>query len=149
MIIFNLGRILMKYFIMILLFVSLPLCAQVGHEEETEIDFWEEAGYILAMEVTFTGFSLLSTLDKKIGPLGTGIGDGVIGLLGIPGIIEASRNVRWGDALGLSLVSAGFLIKAIYNFNLDPHDSKAKRFWVNFISYNFLIFSGYLITETG
>jgi hypothetical protein len=43
------------------------------------------------------------------------------------------------------IISAGFAAKGAYTAHYGKNDSDKKRFWTNFITFNTLMYSGYLL----
>jgi hypothetical protein len=43
------------------------------------------------------------------------------------------------------VISAGFAAKGAYTAHYGKNDSDKKRFWTNFIAFNTLMYSGYLL----
>lgn len=105
----------------------------------------EEVGYILAMEATFVAMSLASTQDDYYGHYVVGGFDSFMAYSGVMHALVRYEEVP--EYKGMFLIATGFLLKAIYNFQSAKIEDKNKLFWINFISYNFLVFSGYYITE--
>lgn len=101
-----------------------------------------ELGYILAMETTFLGLSYLGSVDNKWGPPLVAGADIFMGLAGLRTTNPSPMDIQ---QLGYYAVSAGFLVKALYNFGLFGTSSDKQRFQVNFLSYNILVFTGYYL----
>ena len=118
------------------------LAAQETSDPEPPPSFWEEAGYVLAMETAFTGLSLLGSRENGWGPAITGGFDLVIAVAGLE---NASQKESGIQKTGHYLVAAGFVAKSLYNFHLGKDHSGGTRFWANLIGYNALVFFGYFL----
>lgn len=105
-----------------------------------------ELGYILAMETAFLGLSFLGSRDNKWGPPVVGGSDIFMALAGISTPETGPIDIQ---QLGYYAVSAGFLLKALYNFGGLGTPNEKQRFQVNFLSYNLLVFTGYYLDTLG
>ena len=133
-------------FLLLLAWVPSPTLAQGSSvleisEDDPQTSLWVEAGYVLAMETVFTGMSYVSTQDGW-GPFVTGGAD--LGIA-VAGFQNASHKTSGVQKTGHYLVSLGFVAKSLYNVHWGRDHSSETRFWTNLVSYNVLVFTGYLI----
>ena len=115
---------------------------RVSMDTIAQTSFIVEVGYVAAMETVFLGMSYLASRDAGSGPViagGFDLAMAIAGALNQPGDDLAIQRV------GHYLISAGFLAKSIYNFRLGKDHSQGVRFWVNFIGFNTLVFTGYYL----
>lgn len=132
-----------------LILYLLPLLAQNSSspskviQQNKEVTLIQEAGYILAMQTVFIGTSILSSKKKLYGHV---LVSGFDLFMSLAGIKNASNKQLDIQRNGYYLLGLGFLSKSIYNtglINLN-HSSKTK-FWINYISFNILVYSGYYL----
>lgn len=102
----------------------------------------EEAGYILAQQAAFGGLSYLVTKEKVYGHLLVGAIDIFFVYAGIQNGLQKEINAQ---QIGYYLLSTGFLAKAGYATYFGKKHSYKKRFWVNYVAYNVLVYSGYFL----
>jgi hypothetical protein len=102
----------------------------------------EEAGYILAQQVVVTGLSYLANQEKFYGHLIVGALDLFFAFAGIQNGFVKEKNIQ---KIGYMIISAGFAAKGAYTAHYGKNDSDKKRFWTNFITFNTLMYSGYLL----
>ncbi len=95
------------------------------------------------MQTVFIGTSILSSKKKLYGHV---LVSGFDLFMSLAGIKNASNKQLDIQRNGYYLLGLGFLSKSIYNtglINLN-HSSKTK-FWINYISFNILVYSGYYL----
>ena len=61
------------------------------------------------------------------------------------GIQNGLQKELGAQQIGYYLLSTGFLAKAGYATYFGKKHSDKKRFWVNYVAYNVLIYSGYFL----
>ena len=102
----------------------------------------EEAGYILAQQAAFIGLSVLANKEKVYGHL-------IVGALDIfftyAGIQNGLHKELGSQQVGYFLLSTGFLAKATYTMHFGKGHTDKKRFWINFVAYNVLVYTGYYL----
>jgi len=101
-----------------------------------------ELGYISAMQLTFGGLSYLASRDNKYGLLIAGGADVFMGLAGFQNALHQEETLQMAGYVALS---AGFIAKSLFNFGVFGEHSQKTRFRVNFVGYNILVFSGYVL----
>ncbi len=102
----------------------------------------EEAGYILAQQAAFGGLSYLATKEKVYGHLIVGALDIFFAYAGVQNGLVKEMGAQ---QIGYYLLSTGFLAKAGYSIKFGKNHSDKKRFWVNYVAYNVLVYSGYFL----
>jgi len=102
----------------------------------------EELGYISAMELTFAGMSYIATQDQWHGEK---IAGGFDVFMAVGGLKNASHQEPGIHTIGYYLLSAGFFAKAYFNIQMTEQRNSKEVFWINFIAYNALVFSGYFL----
>ena len=137
----------MKRFWLIL--YLLPLLAQNSSsqlkviQQDRKVDLRQEAGYILAMQTVFIGTSILSSKKKVYGHL---LVSGFDLFMSVAGIKNASNKQLDTQRNGYYMLGLGFLSKSIYNAGLiDMNHSSKTKFWINYLCYNILVYSGYYL----
>ena len=108
-----------------------------------EISLIQEAGYILAMQTVFLGTSILASKKKLYGYV---LVSGLDLFMSIAGIKNASHKQLEIQRNGYYLLGLGFISKSVYNTGfIGLNHSSKTRFWINYISFNVLVFSGYYL----
>ncbi len=102
----------------------------------------EEAGYILAQQAAFGGLSVLANKEKVKGHLIVGAFDVFFAYAGIQNGLHKELG---SQQVGYFLLSTGFLAKSAYTMHFGKGHSNKKRFWVNYVAYNVLVYSGYFL----
>ncbi|MBT4991386.1 MAG: hypothetical protein HOM94_06655, partial [Candidatus Marinimicrobia bacterium] len=102
----------------------------------------EELGYISAMELTFAGMSYIATQDQWHGEK---IAGGFDVIMAVGGLKNAAYQEPGIHTIGYYLLSAGFFAKAYFNIQMTEQRNSKEVFWINFIAYNALVFSGYFL----
>lgn len=125
-----------------LIFITSYVVAETSESHKTPLI--QETGYVLVMELVFTGMSCLSASELKWGSEITGTTDLAFAL---SSFWQAGNSEGITGSEGFWLLGAGFLGKALINYTLDEKLESSTLFLVNFILYNVLIFSGYFITD--
>ena len=127
----------------------LPLLAQNSSsqlkviQQDRKVDLRQEAGYILAMQTVFIGTSILSSKKKVYGHL---LVSGFDLFMSVAGIKNASNKQLDKQRNGYYMLGLGFLSKSIYNTGLiDMNHSSKTKFWINYLCYNILVYSGYYL----
>jgi len=123
-----------KIILILLLFLSTTTYSQSS--------IAEEAGYILAQQVAVTGLSYLANQEKIYGHLIVGALDLFFAFAGVQNGFVKEKNIQ---KIGYMVISAGFAAKGAYTAHYGKNDSDKKRFWTNFIAFNTLMYSGYLL----
>lgn len=123
-----------KIILILLLFLSTTTYSQSS--------IVEEAGYILAQQVAVTGLSYLANQEKIYGHLIVGALDLFFAFAGVQNGFVKEKNIQ---KIGYMVISAGFAAKGAYTAHNGKNDSDKKRFWTNFIAFNTLMYSGYLL----
>jgi hypothetical protein len=123
-----------KIILILLLFLSTTTYSQSS--------IAEEAGYILAQQVAVTGLSYLANQEKIYGHLIVGALDLFFAFAGVQNGFVKEKNIQ---KIGYMVISAGFAAKGAYTAHYGKNDSDKKRFWTNFITFNTLMYSGYLL----
>ncbi|MDP6628154.1 MAG: hypothetical protein QF418_00775 [Candidatus Marinimicrobia bacterium] len=123
-----------KIILILLLFLSTTIYSQSS--------IAEEAGYILAQQVAVTGLSYLANQEKIYGHLIVGALDLFFAFAGVQNGFVKEKNIQ---KIGYMVISAGFAAKGAYTAHYGKNDSDKKRFWTNFIAFNTLMYSGYLL----
>ena len=111
-------------------------------DKNSQTSLWVEMGYVLAMETVFTGMSYLASRKKGCGPA---IAGGFDLFMGMAGLQNASKQKSGIQTIGHYSISAGFIVKSLYNFQFGKNHSTNTRFWTNFIGFNVLVFIGYYL----
>lgn len=111
-------------------------------KDSPQTSLLQEIGYILAMEIVFTGMSYLASRENRTGPIIVGCFDV---FMSIAGVHNATLQESSLNSVGYYLLSAGFLAKSLYNFRYGKSDSAKDRFVTNIIGFNVLVFSGYYL----
>ncbi len=102
----------------------------------------EEAGYILAQQIVVTSLSYLANQEKIYGHLIVGALDLFFAFAGVQNGFQKEKNIQ---KIGYLFISAGFIAKGIYTARYGKNHSNKRRFWTNFIAFNTLMYSGYLL----
>jgi len=123
-----------RILIVIIIFSSTSVYAQPS--------ILEEAGYILAQQAAFGGLSYLATKENVYGHLIVGAFDIFFAVAGIQNGLHKELGVQ---QIGYYLLSSGFLAKAGYTLHFGKNQSDKKQFWVNYVAYNVLVYSGYFL----
>ena len=123
-----------KIILILLLFLSTTIYSQSS--------IAEEAGYILAQQVAVTGLSYLANQEKIYGHLIVGALDLFFAFAGVQNGFVKEKNIQ---KIGYLFISAGFIAKGIYTARYGKNHSNKRRFWTNFIAFNTLMYSGYLL----
>lgn len=105
-----------------------------------------EIGIVLLQETTFTGLSLLAASEWKPGAYITGGTDLFFTAATIPLFLNEDFSFTPAN-IGLISVGAGFMAKSVFNIFYSENFTRKQTFWINFISYNILVYIGYYITE--
>ena len=111
-------------------------------ETNRQTSVLEEAGYVLAMESVFTGMSYLASQNNRWGPA---IAGGFDLFIGVAGLQNASLQKTGVQKTGHYLITAGFIVKSLYNLRFGKRHSAKTKFWANFIGFNVLVFTGYYL----
>ena len=131
-----------------LILYLLPLLAQNSSspskviQQNKEVTLIQEAGYILAMQTVFIGTSILSSKKKLYGHV---LVSGFDLFMSVAGIKNASNKQLEIQRNGYYLLGLGFLSKSIYNTGLINLNHSKTKFWINYISFNILVYSGYYL----
>lgn len=102
----------------------------------------EEAGYIIAQQTAVTGLSYLANQEQFYGHLIVGALDLFFAFASVQNGFHKEMDVQ---KIGYLLISAGFVAKSAYTVHFGKDHSDKKRFWTNFIAFNTLMYSGYLL----
>ena len=125
--------------------LSLPASGVEYLESDVaETSLLQELGYISAQQLVFVGLSHLSRKESGAGPL---IVSGLDLFFSGAGLMNIAPQKTTLKKIGYLTISTGFMAKSYYTLKAGSNHSEKQRFWINYLSYNVLVYTGYLLDE--